>query len=120
MSSITQSAAWQALQAHQAAFDRLRFRQSMAEDAGRVRDCAISIGGLHADYSRHLASRETLALLMDLARSAQLEDRRRQLFEGALVNNTERRPALHTLLRSGSAHVDPGDRKSTRLNSSHH
>ncbi|HEV2110319.1 MAG TPA: glucose-6-phosphate isomerase [Gammaproteobacteria bacterium] len=108
MSSITQSAAWKALLAHQAAFDRLGFRRSMAEDARRVQDFSIAVGGLHADFSRHLASRDTLALLLDLGRAAQLEDRRRQLFEGALVNNTERRPALHTLLRSGAAGVDPG------------
>src|SRR5579859_1369384 len=108
MSSVTQSTAWKALLAHQAAFDRLGFRQSMAEDARRVQDFSIAVSGLHVDFSRHLVSRDTLALLLDLGRAAQLEDRRRQLFEGALVNNTERRPALHTLLRSGAARVDPG------------
>ena len=108
MSSVTQTAAWKALQAHHAAFDRARFRQGAAGDAQRIQDFAISVGPLHADYSRHIASRETLGLLLDLARAVQLEDRRRQLFEGALVNNTERRPALHTLLRTERQQADPG------------
>ncbi|HEV7164798.1 MAG TPA: glucose-6-phosphate isomerase [Gammaproteobacteria bacterium] len=104
MSSITQSAAWKALVAHQAGFDRARFRQGFTEDTRRLEDFAISVGGLHADYSRSLASRETLALLLKLAEAAQVPDLRRQLFDGALVNNTERRAALHTLLRT-----DPKD-----------
>src|SRR5579863_7421336 len=108
MSSVTQTAAWKALQAHHAAFDRARFRQVAAEDPQRIQDFAISVGALHVDYSRHIASRETLGLLLDLARAVQLEDRRHQLFEGALVNNTERRPALHTLLRTDRQHADPG------------
>ena len=108
MGSITQSAAWKALAAHHAAFDRARFRQAAAEDSGRTRDFAIGVGDLHADFSRHLADRDTLRLLQDLAREAQLEDRRHQLFEGALVNNTERRPALHTLLRAAPGEADAG------------
>ena len=108
MSSITQSAAWKALAAHHAGFDRARFRQAAGEDGQRTRDFALSVGDLHADYSRHLADRDTLKLLLDLAREARLEDRRHQLFEGALVNNTERRPALHTLLRAASGQADPG------------
>src|SRR5579859_7056668 len=108
MSSVTQTAAWKALQAHHAAFDRARFRQVAAQDPQRIQDFALRVGGLHVDYSRHLASRETLSLLQELARAAQLEDRRRQLFEGALVNNTERRPALHTLLRADPQQSDPG------------
>ncbi len=104
MSAITQSVAWKALAAHQAAFDRARFRQTLAEDLQRLEDFAITVDGLHADYSRSLASRETIALLLQLAEAAQVPDLRRQLFDGALINNTERRSALHTLLRT-----DPKD-----------
>lgn len=105
MPSISQSVAWKALAAHQGGFDRARFRQSFAEDTQRLEDFAISVGGLHADYSRSLASRETLALLLKLAEAAQVPDLRRQLFDGALVNNTERRAALHTLLRTAPKDV---------------
>ena len=108
MTSPTQSAAWKALLAHHAGFDRAGFRRVAADDPERVQGFSLSVGSLHADYSRHLASRETLSLLLELARAAQLEDRRQQLFEGALVNNTERRPALHTLLRAAPGQADPG------------
>ncbi len=108
MTSPTQSAAWKALLAHHAAFDRAGFRRSVSEDVQRVQDFSLSVGPLHADYSRHLVSHETLKLLLDLAQASQLEVRRQQLFEGALVNNTERRQALHTLLRTDPQQADPG------------
>ena len=108
MSSITQSTAWKALLAHHAAFDRADFRRAAAEDAQRTQDFSLGVLGLHVDYSRHLVSRETLKLLFELAREVQLEGWRRQLFEGALVNSTERRPALHTLLRTDPQHTGPG------------
>ena len=108
MSSITQSSAWKALVAHRTAFGLASFRQGLAGDEKRAEEFGISVGGLHADYSRSLATRETLDLLMQLAQAAQVEDWRRQLFDGTLVNNTERRAALHTLLRTDPAYSPPG------------
>ncbi|HEX7965822.1 MAG TPA: glucose-6-phosphate isomerase [Gammaproteobacteria bacterium] len=106
MSSITQSAAWKALAAHQAEFDLDEFKAT-ALDAKRVADFSIELPGLHADLSRHLATPETLKLLAKLAEAAGLDARRRQLFEGGHVNNTEDRAALHTLLRAAPADVPP-------------
>src|SRR5580698_1895838 len=108
MSSITQSPAWKALLAHRTAFGLSSFKQSLAGDGKRAEDFSMRVGDLHADYSRNLATRETLGLLMQLVQAAQVEDWRRRLFDGTLVNNTERRAALHTLLRTDAAHVPPG------------
>ena len=108
MSSITQSPAWKALLAHRTAFGLSSFKQSLAGDGKRAEDFSMRVGDLHADYSRNLATRETLGLLMQLAQAAQVEDWRRRLFDGTLVNNTERRAALHTLLRTDAAHIPPG------------
>ena len=108
MTSITKSSAWKALLAHRHDFDLALFKDAMIDDGRRVEELCISVDGLHADYSRNLATHETLRLLVGLAEAAQFEDRRRQLFDGALVNNTERRAALHTLLRADAAHVPAG------------
>src|SRR5215469_14711568 len=95
MTSITHSPAWKALVAHQASSKHVSFRDVLADDARRVEAFSLDLEGLHADYSRNLATPETLRLLLRLAEEVKLEDWRRQLFTGALVNNTEGRAALH-------------------------
>lgn len=111
MSSISHSAAWKALAEHRSALDVAELKQLAAADAKRVEDCSLSLHGLHADFSRHLATAETFKLLVKLAETAQVADKRRQLFEGAHLNNTEDRAALHTLLRAAPADVPPGLQK---------
>jgi glucose-6-phosphate isomerase len=108
MSSITQSATWKALVAHRQAFDVAELKSLAAADAKRVDAFSLTLPGLHADYSRHLATPETLTLLVKLAETAGFTDKRKQLFEGGHVNNTEDRAALHTLLRAAPADVPPG------------
>jgi glucose-6-phosphate isomerase len=108
MASITHSPVWKALAAHQAEFDVAEFKQLAAADARRAADLSLELPGLHADYSRHLATPETLGLLLQLAEAAGLAAKRKQLFEGGHVNNTEDRAALHTLLRAAPADVPPG------------
>lgn len=66
----------------------------------RAREFSIELPGLLFDYSRNLLTVETLKLLLDLAEASDLVAWRQQLFDGAPVNNTERRSALHTLLRA--------------------
>ncbi|ACK50804.1 Glucose-6-phosphate isomerase [Methylocella silvestris BL2] len=52
------------------------------------------------DFSKHRLDAETLRLLLDLGRAAEVEPRREALFEGDPVNITERRAALHMALRN--------------------
>ena len=54
------------------------------------------------DCSRQRATPETLTLLCDLARACDLPARIGALFAGELVNNTERRAAMHMALRNRS------------------
>src|SRR6185503_15002248 len=106
MSSIAQSPAWKALEAHRASIDLAELK-ARAGDARRVAELALELPGLHADLSRHLATEETLTLLLKLVEAADLQKKRQQLFEGGHLNNTEDRPALHTLLRAAPADVPP-------------
>lgn len=108
MASITHSPAWKALVSHQAQLEHASFRDLLADDARRVEAFSLELEGLYADYSRNLATPETLRLLLRLAEEAKLPDSRRQLFEGAPVNNTEGRAALHTLLRTPPGEVPAG------------
>ena len=108
MSSIAHSTVWKALAAHRQTIDVAELKLLASADTKRVETFSLSLPDLHADFSRHLATDETLKLLVKLAEAAQVADKRQQLFEGAHLNNTEDRAALHTLLRAAPAHVPPG------------
>lgn len=64
--------------------------------------------GLTLDFSKHLLDDDSWQLLLELADARDLPETFRALIHGAMVNTSERRPALHTLLRgtAGSLHGD--------------
>ncbi len=72
-------------------------------DPARVGSFSATAAGLHLDFSKHRLNREALAALVALAGQAQLVDGIEALLTGGEINNTERRPALHTLLRGTAA-----------------
>ncbi len=100
MPSIAKSAAWRQLARHQAKLKRALAKGGLANDAKRVKAFSLALPGLQVDFSRHLITPATLKLLHKLAETVKLQQRRTELFTGGLVNNTEGRAALHTLLRA--------------------
>jgi len=98
-SDITATAAWNALRRHHDQIGKTHLRQFFADDPGRGHDLTVTVGDLYIDYSKHRVTRETLQLLADLARTANLEERRDQMFSGVHINTSENRAVLHTALR---------------------
>ena len=96
---ISTTSAWKALTAHHAAVEATTLRELFADDPDRGRELTLSVGDLYIDYSKHRVTRETLALLLDLARAAGLEERRDAMFAGQHINTSEDRAVLHTALR---------------------
>lgn len=96
---ITASSAWTALSRHHADIADKHLRQLFAEDPDRGRDLTMTVGDLYIDYSKHRVTRETLGLLVNLARAAGLEQRRDAMFAGEHINTSEDRAVLHTALR---------------------
>ena len=90
---------WQALAAHHRAARGSHLRDLLT-DAKRTRALTFSHDGLHLDLSKNRMTVETLDLLLALAREREVEDRRRALFAGEAVNETEGRAALHMALRA--------------------
>lgn len=92
---------WLALKRHYDSTRDLNLRQLLAGDSGRnrVSDMYIEVGDLHFDYSRHLATSETIDLLMALAKRSGLHERVSAMFAGAHINTTEDRSVLHVALR---------------------
>ncbi len=76
-------------------------REIIAADPARTSDFSLRVGPLYANFSRQRLDRAALASLFAMARKARLPEAIRAMFDGAIVNSSEQRPALHTALRSG-------------------
>ncbi|MBI5908629.1 MAG: glucose-6-phosphate isomerase [Betaproteobacteria bacterium] len=100
MTKLTLSPAWKALQAHQAEMAGVQLRELFARDPERARKFSLQAGALLLDYSKHRVTGATLALLIDLARQAEVERWRTRMFAGEHINNSEDRAVLHVALRS--------------------
>ena len=102
MSTLTQSPAWQALQAHHQSLADVHMRELFAQDPQRFSRFSMQLDSLLLDYSKNRITGETLDLLFALARQAGVETQRDAMFSGARINSTEQRPVLHTALRNRS------------------
>jgi glucose-6-phosphate isomerase len=96
---IVATPAWSALQQHHDEIAEKHIREFFDEDPGRGTELALTVGDLYIDYSKHRVTRETLKLLIDLARTAGLEQRRDAMFSGVHINTSENRAVLHIALR---------------------
>src|ERR1700742_4811150 len=96
---ITATPAWDALRRHHQQVGETHLRQLFDDDPDRGRDLSVTVGDLYIDYSKHRVTRETLGLLIDLARTAGLEQRRDAMFSGVHINTSENRAVLHIALR---------------------
>ncbi|QQC59233.1 glucose-6-phosphate isomerase [Rothia kristinae] len=95
---ITQSPAWQALQEHHRELTP-DLRGWFAADPERAEKLTVTAGDLYADLSKNLITEQTRDLLLQLARTADVEGRREAMFSGEHINVTEDRAVLHTALR---------------------
>ncbi|RMH93008.1 glucose-6-phosphate isomerase [Lysobacter pythonis] len=82
-----------------ARLEKCSLREMVAADPARARDFALRVGPLYANFARQSYDREALAALFALAREVRLPAAMRRLADGASVNGTEGRAALHTALR---------------------
>lgn len=98
-SDISTTPAWQALARHHDEIGAEHLRELFAQDPTRGTELALTVGDLYIDYSKHRVTRQTLTLLLDLARAARLTERRDAMFSGAHINTSENRAVLHTALR---------------------
>ncbi|WP_370499935.1 glucose-6-phosphate isomerase [Mycolicibacterium sp. jd] len=98
-SDITATPAWQALSRHHDEISAKDLRGLFTDDPARGTGFALTVGDLYIDYSKHRVTRETLDLLLDLARAAGLPAKRDAMFSGAHINTSEDRAVLHTALR---------------------
>ncbi|MFJ3942919.1 glucose-6-phosphate isomerase [Streptomyces griseoaurantiacus] len=98
---LTRRPEWTALEDHRAqGIPRPGLRELFETDPDRARRYHVRAGDLLIDYSKHLVTDETLALLQELATATGVFELRDAMFGGARINTTENRAVLHTALRA--------------------
>ncbi|MFT4676946.1 MAG: glucose-6-phosphate isomerase [Patiriisocius sp.] len=91
---------WPDLAQHAQKMQDRSLRQMFEGDPDRAHRYTIGAAGIYLDYSKNFFDADTQQLLVRLNNEANVVGLARQMFEGAALNNTEVRPALHTLLRA--------------------
>ncbi|MFJ9670204.1 glucose-6-phosphate isomerase [Streptomyces sp. NPDC101221] len=98
---LNQRPQWTALADHaKGAVSRADLRELFDRDPGRAERYVVRVGDLRIDYSKHLVTDETLALLQELAAATDVFGLRDAMFRGERINITEDRAVLHTALRA--------------------
>jgi glucose-6-phosphate isomerase len=100
MPSISSSRAWSVLADHRRRIEHVHMRDLFAQDPGRFHRFSRRLGDVLVDFSKNRITEETLRLLLDLAREADIEGWRERMFAGEKINNTECRAVLHVALRN--------------------
>ncbi|MDO3694082.1 glucose-6-phosphate isomerase [Wenyingzhuangia sp. chi5] len=101
----TKTNAWKKLTEHFQEAKNLELQQLFADDQNRSSNYEVSLGDLKLNYAKNRINKETLGLLVDLAKEAELEDAIQQYFGGEIINATEGRAVLHTALRNNSGNA---------------
>ena len=102
MNSIDQINTWKALKKHHQEIADLHMRQLFDEDPQRFERFSLRLGEILFDFSKNRIVEETLVLLCDLARQAELAGWIEAMFAGEKINLTEDRAVLHIALRNRS------------------
>ncbi|MET7852634.1 glucose-6-phosphate isomerase [Streptomyces avermitilis] len=98
---LTRRPEWTELEDHRAGpLLHPQLRELFAADPERAERYVVRAGDLRLDYSKHLITDETLALLQELATATDVFGLRDAMFRGEKINVTENRAVLHTALRA--------------------
>ena len=100
MSLLTDSPAWQALSRHRQEIAEVHMRSLFGRDPQRFERFSLRLGDILFDYSKNRITQETISLLIELARQADLAAKIEAMFSGEKINTTESRAVLHVALRN--------------------
>ncbi|WP_282630010.1 glucose-6-phosphate isomerase [Empedobacter sedimenti] len=96
----TTTHAWKALKNHFQTIQKTTIKELFAQNANRFEEFSIQYPSLLVDYSKNRINAETIQLLVDLAKEMDVDTAIQQMFEGDVINVTEKRAVLHTALRN--------------------
>jgi glucose-6-phosphate isomerase len=82
---------------------RQHMKQLFAQDPSRFSSFSVQAPNLLLDFSKNLFTQDVLDNLLALAREADVEAWRKQMFAAEHINATEDRAVMHVALRDGSS-----------------
>ena len=100
MSTLKNSPAWKALESHFAQASKWHMRDLFVQDSGRFDQFHLKYEDILLDFSKNRITEETVGLLRDLAKQADIQGWARKMFSGEKINTTENRAVLHVALRN--------------------
>ena len=96
----TQTIAWKKLQSHFETMKNVRMQDLFANEPTRAEKMHLEWNDFLIDYSKNIATKETMDLLLELANEVQLKEAISKYIGGDVINQTENRAVLHTALRA--------------------
>ena len=96
----TQTRAWKALQNHANELQQRSMKDLFEKEPQRFANFSLQLEDLFFDFSKNLATAETMEHLRALATECRLTDAIEAMFEGETINETEGRAVLHVALRN--------------------
>ncbi|AUC21465.1 glucose-6-phosphate isomerase [Polaribacter sejongensis] len=97
----TTTNAWEALTNHFNDIKNISIKD-LDKETNRKEDFSLNFDDLLVDFSKNRVTKETIKLLVDLAKEVDLKDAIDKQYAGEVINVTEGREVLHTALRSTS------------------
>ncbi len=98
----TQTDAWKKLKKHHQEIKRVQMKDLFANDARRFQKFSLTFEEMLVDFSKNRITKETVKLLLQLAKETNLKAEIKAMFAGEKINVTEGRAVLHTALRNRS------------------
>ena len=92
--------AWKKLEAHYEQMKGVHMRELFAQDPDRFTSFSTCIEDIVIDYSKNIITKETVSLLLELAKEARLPEAIEAMFNGEKINQTEGRAVWHVALRN--------------------
>ena len=96
--NLANTAVFQKLKKHAEKAGKWSLKELFRNDPGRFPAMTLTAGGLFLDFSKNFLTKETLSLLLELAKECDLEKIRDRMFVGDKINTAEHRAVLHTAL----------------------
>ncbi len=96
----TKTVSWKELSKHFEEIKDIQMKSLFLEDGNRKKNMSLDFEDLNFDFSKNRMTKETLNLLIGLAKECKLDDAISKYFEGDKINATENRAVLHTALRN--------------------
>lgn len=96
----TKTKSWKKLQDHYKEIKDVHMKTMFSNNSERAKLLSLEWEDFYLDYSKHRIDQNTIQLLTELAKEVDLSDAIEKYFSGAVINKTENRAVLHTVLRA--------------------